>query len=67
MRTVGTSIDGIDIVHLHFSQDDSESPLNMKLLHSGEVESPQTLKCASILQYLAGWLILGGYKARSCM
>lgn len=60
-------MDGTDIEHVHFAQDDTESPLNVELLHFGEVESTQTLKCASILQYLAGWLVPRGYKAKSCL
>lgn len=40
----GTSMDGIDIVHVHFTQATPEEPLHMKLLHHGEIEFPATLK-----------------------
>lgn len=40
----GTSMDGIDIVHVLFTQTSPAEPLHMKLLHHGEIEFPAKLK-----------------------
>lgn len=40
----GTSMDGIDIVHVHFTQATPADPLHMKLLHHGEIPFPAKLK-----------------------
>lgn len=40
----GTSMDGLDIVHMHFSQDSPVSPLKMHLLHAGEIRFDGHLK-----------------------
>ena len=40
----GTSMDGLDIVHMHFTQASPRSPLRMRLLHSGEIGFDGELK-----------------------
>ena len=40
----GTSMDGIDIVHVHFTQETPADPLHMELLHHGEIAFPAKLK-----------------------
>lgn len=40
----GTSMDGLDIVHVHFTQKTPADALHMKLLHYGEIEFPTQLK-----------------------
>lgn len=40
----GTSMDGLDIVHVHFTQKTPADDLHMKLLHYGEIEFPTQLK-----------------------
>ncbi|KAK5196082.1 hypothetical protein LTR99_008109 [Exophiala xenobiotica] len=40
----GTSMDGLDIAHIHFTQESPDSPLKMQLLHAGEVEFDGDLK-----------------------
>lgn len=40
----GTSMDGLDIVHMHFTQESPNSPLEMQLLHAGEVGFDGALK-----------------------
>ena len=40
----GTSMDGLDIVHMHFTQESPDSPLRMQLLHAGEVGFDGDLK-----------------------
>lgn len=40
----GTSMDGLDIAHMHFTQESPDSPLRMQLLHSGEVQFDGDLK-----------------------
>lgn len=37
-------MDGIDVVHVHFTQDSPTAPLNMQLLHYGEYELPRKVK-----------------------
>jgi 1,6-anhydro-N-acetylmuramate kinase len=37
-------MDGVDLVHVHFTQDDPTSPLKMQLLHYGEYPMPKKLK-----------------------
>lgn len=43
-HNTGTSMDGVDLVHVHFTQDSPTSPLHMKLLHYGEYPMPKKLK-----------------------
>ncbi|KAI5243406.1 UPF0075 domain protein [Aureobasidium subglaciale] len=43
-HNAGTSMDGIDVVHVHFTQDSPTAPLNMQLLHYGEHEMPRKVK-----------------------
>ena len=40
----GTSMDGLDIVHIQFTQETPESPLKMQLLHAGEIRFDGKLK-----------------------
>ncbi|KAK4947516.1 hypothetical protein LTR10_013461 [Elasticomyces elasticus] len=40
----GTSMDGLDVTHMHFTQDSPDSPLRMQLLHAGEVAFDGDLK-----------------------
>ncbi|KAI9879516.1 MAG: hypothetical protein M1830_008308 [Pleopsidium flavum] len=40
----GTSMDGLDITHIHFTQEHPEAPLHMKLLHEGEIPFDGPLK-----------------------
>ena len=40
----GTSMDGLDIVHMHFTQECPTSPLRMQLLHAGEIGFDGKLK-----------------------
>ena len=40
----GTSMDGLDIAHMHFTQESPESSLRMRLLHAGEVGFDGDLK-----------------------
>lgn len=40
----GTSMDGFDIAHMHFTQESQENPLRMRLLHAGEVGFDGDLK-----------------------
>lgn len=44
-------MDGVDIIHVHFTQAHPEAPLNVQVLHHGEVKMPQPLKreCATAL------------------
>jgi len=43
-NNAGTSMDGLDIAHMHFTQDSLESPLRMRLPHAGEVPFDGELK-----------------------
>ncbi|KAB5511444.1 hypothetical protein GE09DRAFT_1270398 [Coniochaeta sp. 2T2.1] len=43
-HNAGTSMDGVDLVHVHFTQDSPAAPLNMQLLHYGEYPMPQKVK-----------------------
>jgi 1,6-anhydro-N-acetylmuramate kinase len=43
-HNAGTSMDGVDLVHVHFTQDGPTSPLNVQLLHYGEYPMPKKLK-----------------------
>ena len=43
-NNAGTSMDGLDIAHMHFTQQSPESPLKMHLLHSGEIPFDGQLK-----------------------
>ncbi|RKU43769.1 hypothetical protein DL546_003550 [Coniochaeta pulveracea] len=43
-HNAGTSMDGVDLVHVHFTQDSPVAPLNMQLLHYGEYPMPQKVK-----------------------
>lgn len=43
-HNAGTSMDGLDIVHIHFTQARPDSPLRMQLLHAGEIQFDGTLK-----------------------
>jgi 1,6-anhydro-N-acetylmuramate kinase len=43
----GTSMDGIDIVHLHYTQERPDAPLKVQLLHEGEIEFDGELKSKS--------------------
>ncbi|ODQ51531.1 UPF0075-domain-containing protein [Saitoella complicata NRRL Y-17804] len=40
----GTSMDGVDMVRVHFTQEHPSAPLKMKLLNYGEEPMPQKLK-----------------------
>lgn len=40
----GTSMDGLDIVHVHYTQESPEAPLKIKLLRAGEVSFDGQLK-----------------------
>ncbi|KAK4495268.1 hypothetical protein PRZ48_013597 [Zasmidium cellare] len=40
----GTSMDGLDIVFVHFTQKSPKEPLHMKILQHGEMEFPRELK-----------------------
>jgi 1,6-anhydro-N-acetylmuramate kinase len=44
----GTSMDGLDIAHVHYTQDNPSAPLRMKLLHAGEVKFDGALKSVHI-------------------
>lgn len=37
-------MDGVDLVHVHFTQDSPTTPLHMQLLHYGEYPMPKNLK-----------------------
>lgn len=37
-------MDGVDVVHVHFTQDSPTAPLNMQLLHYGEYPMPRKVK-----------------------
>ena len=37
-------MDGLDIAHMHFTQENPEAPLKMRLLRHGEVEFDGDLK-----------------------
>ncbi|ERT00364.1 hypothetical protein HMPREF1624_03735 [Sporothrix schenckii ATCC 58251] len=41
---MGTSMDGVDLVHVHFLQAGPEAPLQMQLLHYGEYDMPPAVK-----------------------
>lgn len=43
-HNAGTSMDGIDLVHVHFTQDSPFANLNMQLLHYGEFPMPPKVK-----------------------
>ena len=43
-HNAGTSMDGIDIAHMLFTQQTPDSPLQMKLLHAGEISFDGDLK-----------------------
>ncbi|KAF4178299.1 hypothetical protein CNMCM8694_009231 [Aspergillus lentulus] len=43
-HNAGTSMDGVDLVHVHFTQDSPRTPLKMQLLHYGEFPMPKKLK-----------------------
>lgn len=43
-HNAGTSMDGVDLVLVHFTQDSPLAPLNMQLLHYSEYPMPQPLK-----------------------
>ncbi|KAJ5813683.1 uncharacterized protein N7503_000433 [Penicillium pulvis] len=43
-HNAGTSMDGVDLVHVHFTQDSPTTPLKMQLLHYGEYPMPKKLK-----------------------
>jgi 1,6-anhydro-N-acetylmuramate kinase len=40
----GTSMDGLDIAHIHYTQESPDAPLKMKLLREGEVAFDGALK-----------------------
>ncbi|KFY94711.1 hypothetical protein V500_03105 [Pseudogymnoascus sp. VKM F-4518 (FW-2643)] len=40
----GTSMDGLDIAHIHYTQESPDAPLKMKLLRAGEVSFDGQLK-----------------------
>jgi 1,6-anhydro-N-acetylmuramate kinase len=40
----GTSMDGVDMVHVHFTQEPPNTPLNMKLLRYKEYPMLQKVK-----------------------
>lgn len=40
----GTSMDGLDIVHMHYTQESPEAPLKARLLRAGEVKFEGVLK-----------------------
>jgi len=40
-------MDGIDIVHLHYTQERPDAPLKVQLLHEGEIEFDGELKSKS--------------------
>ncbi|KAK5165563.1 uncharacterized protein LTR77_009092 [Saxophila tyrrhenica] len=43
-HNAGTSMDGVDLVHVHFTQDSPSAQLNMQLLHYGEYPMPPKIK-----------------------
>jgi 1,6-anhydro-N-acetylmuramate kinase len=43
----GTSMDGLDIAHIHFTQERPDAPLKMKLIRAGEVSFDGKLKSPS--------------------
>jgi 1,6-anhydro-N-acetylmuramate kinase len=43
-HNMGTSMDGVDLVHVLFTQESPNAPLNMKLLHYDEYPMPQKIK-----------------------
>jgi hypothetical protein len=40
----GTSMDGLDIVHIHYTQESPDAPLKWRLLREGEVSFDGALK-----------------------
>jgi levoglucosan kinase len=40
----GTSMDGLDIAHIHYTQESPDAPLKMRLLRAGEVAFDGALK-----------------------
>jgi hypothetical protein len=40
----GTSMDGLDIAHIHYTQESPDAPLKMRLLRAGEVAFDGELK-----------------------
>jgi 1,6-anhydro-N-acetylmuramate kinase len=40
----GTSMDGLDIAYIHYTQERPDAPLKMKLLRAGEVAFDGSLK-----------------------
>jgi hypothetical protein len=53
---MGTSMDGLDICHVHWTQEHPEAPLNMEILHEGEIPFDGKLKRrrTSLLKFLSG-------------
>lgn len=43
-HNAGTSMDGVDIVHVHFTQESPNAPLNMRPLRYKEYPMPQKVK-----------------------
>lgn len=43
-HNAGTSMDGVDLVYVHFTQESPESPLNCKLLAYTEYPMPKKIK-----------------------
>jgi hypothetical protein len=43
-HNTGTSMDGVDMVQVHFTQESPNAPLNMRLLHYKEYPMPQKVK-----------------------
>ncbi len=49
-------MDGLDITHIHFTQEHPEAPLYMKLLHDGEIPFDGPLKSkATVLSMRNVW------------
>lgn len=49
-------MDGLDICHVHWTQEHPEAPLNMEILHEGEVPFDGKLKRRAIfLRKLCVW------------
>lgn len=46
-------MDGLDIVHIHWTQEHPEAPLKMKLLRYGEVPFDGPLKSMSSMVFVA--------------
>ena len=44
--SAGTSMNGLDLARMHFTQESPDAPLRMQLLHYGEVEFEGDLKSA---------------------